>query len=89
MALNDRAPYLRDMPTFTLKIWFPHSKVPGKQASTLGRFDAPDNEAAQKLAIRLASERFGHKDSTDFDRAELRQSDGGVIWESAGNAQGS
>ena len=82
MALCTPAAYRRAMPTFTLKIWFPHTKYPGKQGRAFMRFDADDNEAAKSLAQRIASERFGHKVSAEFDCAKLRQSDGTVIWES-------
>jgi hypothetical protein len=82
MALCKAQRYLLAMPTYDLRIWFPHTKYPGKQGRAMTRFNAENNEAAISLAQHLASEKFGHKVSTDFDRAKLRQSDGTVIWES-------
>jgi len=82
MALCILAAYHQDMPTFTLKIWFPHTERPGKQGRSFWRFDAPDNETAISMAKDSASRIYGHKVSADFDCAKLRHSDGTVIWES-------
>jgi hypothetical protein len=79
----------RGMATYALKLWFPHTKYPNKKARVLKRFDAPDIDAAQSTARMIASQRFGHKVSTDFDRARLFDPDGNIIWEGTGNDQGS
>ena len=86
MAPSRERGYLRGMAVYTLTLRFPHTKYPNKLARVRTHFDAKDNEAAQSIAHMIATQRFGHKVSTEFNRARLFDPQGAIIWEATGNA---